>query len=319
MAKPRFAVSNLSAPPKESLGWSATDYRKFASDADGLLWTDYKKPHNWTGRLAVELALSGDILGWHQSWMTTRLRDLRLGNPNDLVQTIALMALMQPLERSLGAIRGAEAAATKVNPQFEHLPIVVHPYGQYLGNKPLRPSINYHSERLGLGELLIQPTVEWVQALGGDSRDPQRTAQNIIEMVHDEGAYGVALDLNHLFAVRAGRRFRDPRAIAVGLAGLYADGGLEQVHFGIQTKLYPDTKYSDMEELQVMLGLDPFNHFLDSTQGMTMTEIAAVLPDAHEYLVVSETTAADVAAAGLHWVEGNRRLIEGARVALGAN
>jgi hypothetical protein len=256
--------SNLNLTPIEAATWGVAQHKIAMGDAgyDGMAYYPVR------GCMALEMALGFETEGFvqaiHQPWReattiqvaTTMLHGVRLLLSGDLAASkanlfeAAMNAGMPRMEHSDGKLaRLSERVGGMLLPA-----IVVHPYGQLLGDGAFGASgstqgagRNYAklAKDPRVGELQWQPSADFAANRGALTSNTEDTVARMVSIAHGDGLGGAAFDTNHAYMQRrGGRRFSNPVAIAAWLA---AHGELSMFEFALQPRF--GSKITDLQKI----------------------------------------------------------------------
>lgn len=210
--------SNLNLAPVHAITWGAEQHRDTLAEAgyDGMMYYPLYSKLAWEIRKDEPI---GDIVtGFLQNWREdTRVQTFdrallhtTLAVPRGLkaikdafVEGVGPLS-MPHLTKSLGVIANIQTRISRQGNSEYQLPVIVHPFGQMLGDGDRLTRRNYTEWVAGgrVGPLLCQPTAELAVGRGVRSKDPVRTADNLIESLDWDGIHDMALDTGHLFSER---------------------------------------------------------------------------------------------------------------------
>jgi hypothetical protein len=287
-------ASLLNLPRKEVIRAKSKDIMRFMTVA-GYDWLQYVPVRTAHRTRFAELARESKIGSMHQSFA----HGVR---PQDLLYRVALSGVEMSTRR-IAHMRKELSPTVR-----DDVPTVVHPNQQYLGNRPAtwRP-LDYQSmQRSGvLGPLLHQPTVETLHAWGLYSSRGGGTAADLQEAQSGLGFDGIALDLHHLTAERAGERLPSDWvdefvAATAKLGGLSTPGE-------VQASLRPDFGGNQADVRLLMDG-----NFERTRAGELLGIIRDSLPVRQQTLRVTTEVAPEVFGP-MGYVEGNRALVTAVR------
>lgn len=302
MTKFSLQASELNMPPKTVLLGDTVDYFNFLEecDFDAMQCMPVRTPQR--GRL-VELAEAGLVGSFHQSW-AHGLAPLGLRHRAVLSGITASTNRLQQVERTL--------ADNALYPH-EKLPVVVHPNEQHLGERSPTWNIDYPklSASGSLGPLLHQPTVEVLHAweLYGNDMPPQEAADSVLDIQTQRGFAGIALDLHHLTAKRAGMQL-NPDWVDSFVATLAAKGGLA-TSSELQVSVRPDFGGSESDVMSAVDG-----DFLTTRIGQLALIARDNLPPSQETLRITVEVPAKVFKPYGGYEYGNRAIVDALRRAL---
>jgi hypothetical protein len=203
------------------------------------------------GRMAAELLLgvpgSGLIAALHQPWREATALDIALLGIGGITHMRsdppgAKAALKEAIMNAgMPRLEGSNPKLLRMEQRLGGVavPIVVHPYGQMLGDGSHRdtsgsPKREYHAMAADprAGELQWQPSADFSANRGALTANPEQTAALTAERAHSDGLGRAAFDTNHTAMVRrGGHRYSNPEAMAAWFA---ANDELGVFEFAIQ-------------------------------------------------------------------------------------
>lgn len=275
------------------LAGSVEDHKKFVDEAGstGIQYMPIRSLRH--SRMGQRLAAAGLITSLHQSFLTMQA-----------TKDYAYHAVIPTLQDSIPDLAAVQAVARK------KLPMVVHPNEQYLNNQRPARYVDYSRlVRSGMfGPLLHQPTVEVLDAWNALGQIHVETeAEVMLREQKRHGFDGVALDLYHLTAERAGLQ-RSTRWCADFAANLAAWGALDAPG-EVQLSYRPDFG-EDISSLDRAV----HGSIYQSPQGQILAAIKHALPaNQSDIRVTMEVPPAAFHAVGVTPAEGNYVLAQKTR------
>jgi hypothetical protein len=245
--------SNLNLPPKQAATWGVAAHKRAMTAAgyDGMAYYPVR------GRMAAELLLgvpaSDLIAALHQPWREATLADIAILGLDGLAHLrsdpeAAKAAIREAIMNAgMPRLEGSNAKLLRMGHRLggAAVPMVVHPFGQMLGDGSHRDTSksagrDYHAMASDprAGSLQWQPSADFAHNRGVLVPNQRQTAALMAERAESDGLDEAAFDTNHAGMVRRdGHRFSDPEAIA----GWFAENGkLGVFEFAIQPRFGGD-------------------------------------------------------------------------------
>jgi hypothetical protein len=256
--------SNLNLAPTEAATWGVAQHKIAMGDAgyDGMAYYPVR------GYMALEMALGFETEGFvqaiHQPWRevtTAQVVATALRGAGQIIRGKLAGGKANLFEAAMNAgmprMEGSDEKLARLSERVGGalLPaIVVHPYGQLLGDGAFGSSGGTQgtgrsytklAEDPRVGELQWQPSADFAGNRGALTSNAESTAERMVSIAHSDGLDGAAFDTNHAFMQRRGGwRFSNPVAIAAWLA---AHNELSMFEFALQPRF--GSKITDLQKI----------------------------------------------------------------------